>query len=313
MATGYTRESLADAVARSSTWAQLMRELGMEVSGGRRRTLQRLVAEHGIETGHFRRQSPWRKYTDTAVAEAVAGSSTLREVAAKLGATPATGTLSHIRRRIEAAGIDTGHLPALNRPRVDLPFTPEEVRQAAATATSVRSLARSLGLGDDSASRAALRRMLTELSVDVSRFSHARTTVPEEALRAAVPSSTSYADVMRRPGLPVDDANHRRVHRQAVRLGLDTSHFKRRSRRSPRPGMPKRIAGEVLRVHPEGAPRVNHARLRRALDEVGVPYRCVDHVNGGWHDNRRGNLRYLCPSCHAITDTWCGRNRRRAP
>ncbi|SEP56047.1 HNH endonuclease [Streptomyces radiopugnans] len=326
----YTREELSEAVARSSTWAHLMRELGAEVSGGKRRTLQRLVAEYGIDTGHFRRRSPWRKYTDTAIAEAVAGSSTLREVVTKLGATPATGTLSHIRRRIAAAGIDTGHLPALNRPRVDLPVAPEEVREAAATATSVRSLARSLSLADDSGSRAALRRMLAELSVDVSHFSHARITVPETALRAAVPSSTSYADVMRRLGLPVNDANHRRVHRQVIRLGLDTSHFKRRSRREPRPRTPKRIAGEVLRVLPRGAPRVNHARLRRALDEIGVPYRCVgcgnpgewreavmtlhiDHVNGDWHDNRRGNLRYLCPNCHAITDTWCGRNRRGAP
>ncbi|GHA69314.1 hypothetical protein GCM10010330_23130 [Streptomyces tendae] len=37
---------------------------------------------------------------DAAIAEAAASSSSLREVALKLGATPATGTLSHIRRRI---------------------------------------------------------------------------------------------------------------------------------------------------------------------------------------------------------------------
>ncbi|SFK71029.1 HNH endonuclease [Streptomyces pini] len=329
MATEYTRESLADAVARSSTWAQLMRELGMEVSGGRRRTLQRLVAEYGIDTGHFRQQSPWRKYTDTAIAEAVAGSSTLREVVTKLGATPATGTLSHIRRRIAAAGIDISHLPALNRPRIDLPFAPEEVRHAAATATGIRALARSLGLGDDSASRAALRRMLTELDVDVSHFSHAQVLIAEAPLRAAVSSSTSYAEVMRSLNLPVNDANHRRVHRHVVRLGLETSHFKRRTRREVRLKTPKRIAGEVLRVHPADAPRVNRARLQRALEEIGMPYQCtgcgnsgewlgttmtlqIDHINGDWHDNRRENLRYLCPNCHAITETWCGRNKRSA-
>ncbi|WP_443069665.1 zinc finger domain-containing protein [Streptomyces sp. SolWspMP-sol2th] len=26
-------------------------------------------------------------------------------------------------------------------------------------------------------------------------------------------------------------------------------------------------------------------------------------------DNRAENLRYPCPNCHALTDTWC-RNRR---
>jgi predicted RNA-binding Zn-ribbon protein involved in translation (DUF1610 family) len=324
----YTREALAEAVTRSSSWAELMRVLEVKASGGRRRTLQQLVAAHAIDTSHFKQRSPWSKYSDTAIAEAVATSTTLREVVEKLGARPATGTLSHIRRRIAASGIDISHIAGLNRPHIDLPFSRNQLREAALSGDSVRSVARLLGVSDDGRSRATLRRMLNKHGIDTSHFSHARVTIPEGPLRAAVANSTSCADVMRALGLPVNDANHRRVHRQTARLGLDTTHFKRPTRRQARAVASKPVADEVLRVRPPGSPRTNHPRLRKALDEIGRPYRCarcgntgqwqgvsmtlqIDHVNGDWLDNRPENLRYLCPNCHAITDTWCGRNRGR--
>ncbi|WP_406837451.1 HNH endonuclease [Streptomyces sp. AHU1] len=325
----YSRKRLAPAVADARNWTDLMRRLDLRPSGGQRRVLQEKVARHGLDTRHFAKRSPWRKYPDAAIAEAAASSSSLREVALKLGATPATGTLSHIRRRISAAGIDISHFPGMDRPESDLPFTSEELRAAAAASTSVRGVARALGVPDDSRSRATLSRMLATHRVDIGHFSHRRVRIAEDRLRSLAQSSTSYADVMRGLGMDVNDTNHRRVRRAASRLGVDTSHFKRRAWGQPDHLEPSSTAHRVLVVLPDQAGRANRARLHRALTEVGVPYACtgcgnagtwlgrpitlqIDHVNGDWRDNRRENLRYLCPNCHSTTETWC-RQKGRAP
>lgn len=36
-----------------------------------------------------------------------------------------------------------------------------------------------------------------------------------------------------------------------------------------------------------------------------------DHIDGDRSNNDISNLRWLCPNCHATTDTYCGRNRKR--
>ncbi|MCX4693132.1 HNH endonuclease [Streptomyces sp. NBC_01408] len=325
----YDPDTLATAVAEARGWADLMRRLGLKESGGRRRILQEKVAAYGIDSSHFAKRSPWRKYPDAAIAAAAASSTTLREVAVMLGIPPATGTLSHIVRRITAAGIDISHFPSMQRSSVELPFTTEELALATASANSVRSTARTLGIPDDGRSRAALGKMLRERNIDTTHFRNSRLAIPEKALRAAIPAAMSYADLMRALDLPLNDVNHRRIRRRVAQLGLDVGHFKRRTWVTTKSASTRTVAADILVTLPEGAPRTNRARLHRALQEIGILYACggcgntgewlgqsitlqIDHISGDWLDNRQENLRYLCPNCHSLTDTWC-RNRRPKP
>ena len=34
----------------------------------------------------------------------------------------------------------------------------------------------------------------------------------------------------------------------------------------------------------------------------------LDHINGINNDNRKENLRFLCPNCHSQTNTFAGKN-----
>lgn len=36
----------------------------------------------------------------------------------------------------------------------------------------------------------------------------------------------------------------------------------------------------------------------------------IDHINGDHWDHRITNIRFICPNCHAQTDTYCGKNTR---
>ncbi|MFB7410580.1 HNH endonuclease [Streptomyces sp. NPDC056202] len=213
------------------------------------------------------------RYTREQLAEAAARCSDLDEVIAFLGTRPYANLGRHLLKRFAHHRIDVSHFPNRRR-RGGRPPRPteEDLRRAVLAATSVASALRALGLTPSGQMRALFRLWTAE-------------------------------------------------------DGLGTSHFLGQAHQRGRPGpTPVRRADDILVRH-HGKRQTRSHLLRRALREVGVPEKCarcgtgpewlgrpmtleVDHVNGDWSDDRRENLRLLCPNCHATTDTWCRGGRR---
>lgn len=141
-----------------------------------------------------------------------------------------------------------------------------------------------------------------------------------ERLLEAVAKSKSMTGVLKRLGVKHSMYGH--IRRRIEHFGIDVSHFTHQPSKSSNT---KKSWRQILKSGHTGYRRSAH-QLRRALIESGVPCTCkcglknkwrghrlvlrIDHVNGDWSDNRRSNLRFMCPNCHSQTDTFGNSNLR---
>ncbi|MEU7564940.1 HNH endonuclease signature motif containing protein [Streptomyces fradiae] len=257
----------------------------------------------------------------------------MRRLGTPLGSTP----LRYLRGRLAHYGTDTSHFvdePLPPRERRD--YSRERLAEAAARSHSIREMLEHLGYPAHDSPFGHIRRKLDAFGIDTSHFTGGRgygRSVPDrESLASAVARSTGLAGLLRELGLPDNGAQRARVRRALAAYSISTAHFTGQAHRRGTVARNRKPAVEVLRRREAGSGRATTAMLRRALDEVGVPRVCaacgtgdtwqgkrlvleIDHVNGDRLDNRRENLRYLCPSCHSQTDGFSrgtGRTRGRA-
>ncbi|MEV5479863.1 MULTISPECIES: HNH endonuclease [Streptomyces] len=202
-------------------------------------------------------------------------------------------------------------------------YTRERLAEAARASSSYDEAVRRLGGTPTPGSRRYLRAKLLEAGLDTTHFAPAGVRHTEARLRELVACSHSVAEVVRRLGINPVGGNQAHIGRRIAELRIDISHFTPMPRRNIKA---TRRHGLILGSPSDG--RVGGQRLRRELLRLAVPERCamchvgtewngkplhleVDHLNGEWWDNRPDNLRFLCPNCHAMTDTYRGRKPRR--
>ena len=147
-----------------------------------------------------------------------------------------------------------------------------------------------------------------------------------EEIESAAAKSSSIAGVCRLLKLVPSGGNYRIIHNAIEKYKIDTSHFTGQGwniNLKFKPFEGKKIE-EIL---VENSTYQSYKLKKRLIAEgikKSVCESCgqsewlkqpipleLHHINGNNSDNRLENLRLLCPNCHALTDSYRGKNKRK--
>lgn len=147
----------------------------------------------------------------------------------------------------------------------------------------------------------------------------------EQDLRDAVKKSSSVRQVLMILEVKPAGGNYQTFHKAVKHFGIDISHFTGQAWNKGRKYGHRRPISDYL----SNRFTIQSYKLKRRLFAEGVLSKecsvCkmsewlgkpspleLDHINGNHLDNSLSNLRILCANCHAQTDNYRGRNKRKA-
>ena len=147
-----------------------------------------------------------------------------------------------------------------------------------------------------------------------------------EDVRAAVKKNYSMAGVLRELGLKPIGGNYKTIKSLISHNDIDTSHFTGQGWNIGLKFNPQRkvtneeifvadssyVCSWRLRERYKVLTGINHCQSCGLSEWLDKPISLeIHHVNGNNRDNRLDNLLLLCPNCHAQTETYRGRSRKK--
>lgn len=152
----------------------------------------------------------------------------------------------------------------------------------------------------------------------------------KEWLEELCKDSYSYSEVLRKAGRKSAGGNQALLKEKIKEFDIDISHFTgSRWQKSPhnKPQdysdrekysleeifvMNSPVTQKVMRGYVERHKLLNYCCQKCGCDgtwQNGKIALEIDHIDGNNTNNQLSNLRYLCPNCHALTETYRGKNK----
>lgn len=269
-------------------------------------------------------------FDDTAtIAHLAATSTSLAQVLRAMGYAPGSASArTRLERAAAAAGIalPVQGSPFADRAKVCLALTSCTTRAEAAAFLGASAGGKTYHRLDELADELGVPRLPTSPAGNrTDRRARPKGADERDALASASPAELqaawstahSQADLLVHFGLAPTQRNVDVLAAAAAAAGLEVPNGRMSG---PRPA-DVLVIGEVVSQDVLRRLVVRHGLLDPDVcDDCGQPSNWrgrpmtleLDHINGDRTDNRLENLRFLCPNCHAITDTFRGRNRRPA-
>ena len=148
----------------------------------------------------------------------------------------------------------------------------------------------------------------------------------KEWLQELCLDSYSYAEVLRKAGRKQGGGAQATLKKKIEEFGIDISHFTGMHwQASPNQEKQNREKYTLDEIFVKNSPITQKVLRGYVKRHQVLEYQCVncgcngewqggqialeiDHIDGDNTNNELSNLRYLCPNCHALTDTYRGRN-----